>query len=68
MPEMLAHRLRNANEPCNRLAATFRRLSETIFYRFIGFATMEPAQIQRFGARECDRILFMFNRNATIRQ
>ena len=30
--------------------------------------TMEPAQFQHFGVRECDRILFKFNRNATIRQ
>ncbi|MBV8378946.1 MAG: hypothetical protein JO279_18290 [Verrucomicrobia bacterium] len=27
---------------------------------------LEGTQIQRFGQRECDRSLFMFDRNATI--
>jgi hypothetical protein len=37
-----------------------------LFRHFYGLAPLETTQIQRFGERECDRILFMFDHNATI--
>jgi hypothetical protein len=53
---------------CARRTANGERqtLALQAFRHFCGLAPLEPTQIQRFGERECDRILFMFDRNATI--